>query len=44
MKKKSSAIKAHKVIFLLCCILLALIFWFVVKYNELSGLPLPLDY
>lgn len=42
MKKKGSAIKARKIIFLLCCIILALIFWFVVKYNEISGLPIPI--
>lgn len=44
MKKKGSAKNAQKIIFLICCVVLALIFWFVVKYNELSGLPIPFGF
>lgn len=40
MKKKILGKKAGKIFFAICCIILAFIFWFVVKYNDLGGMPI----
>ena len=39
MKNKIFGTKAGKIIFAVCCVILAFIFWFVIKYNQLSELP-----
>ena len=42
MKKKSFGKKLGKILFAICCIILAFAFWFIVKYNHLGGVALDL--
>jgi hypothetical protein len=42
MKKIKLSKSAGKLIFFICCIILAFAFWFVVKYSHLAALPLAL--
>ena len=40
MKKKGNNKRWQKILFCICCILFALIFWFVVKYNQIDSPPI----
>ena len=38
MKKKLFGEKTKKILFAICCIIFAFIFWFVIKYNQIGDL------
>ncbi len=39
MKKKGLGPKAGKILLAFGCLLLAFVFWFVIKYSETTGMP-----
>ena len=38
MNKRKMSKRAGKVVFFICCIILAIAFWFVVKYGQIDAL------
>ncbi len=40
MKKKNFSGKARKIVLAISCLILAILFWFVVKFVQIGDLPL----
>lgn len=42
MKKINFGKSAGKILFAVCCVIFAFVFWFIIKFNNLAGVPLEL--